>query len=77
MEERIATRLDELRAELSEGRRMDADLEARRADLVATMLRIEGAIAALEELAEEQAEAPPAVAAGGRPGELGTSWPPC
>lgn len=50
MDERIARRLDELRTELAEGQRALAELDTRRADLVSTMLRIDGAVTVLEEL---------------------------
>jgi prefoldin subunit 5 len=47
-------RLDELRAELQKGREELARLDARRAELRDTMLRISGAIQVLEELAEDE-----------------------
>lgn len=47
---RIEERLVELRAELVEGERAVRELDSRRERLVASMLRIGGAIQALEEL---------------------------
>ncbi len=46
----IGTRLAALRADLAEGRRTLAELDARRDQLMASMLRIEGAIEALSDL---------------------------
>lgn len=43
-------RLEELRGEFNAGQRMMADLNAREADLRASLLRISGAIQVLEEL---------------------------
>ncbi|MDT7581491.1 MAG: hypothetical protein QOK35_2755 [Pseudonocardiales bacterium] len=43
-------RLGELRSEFEAGRRMLAELDARRAELQQTLLRIEGAVQVLEEL---------------------------
>jgi predicted nucleic acid-binding Zn-ribbon protein len=48
--DRIAQRLQELRAEAESGRRVLADLDAKRADVQQTFLRISGAIQVLEEL---------------------------
>jgi prefoldin subunit 5 len=59
-----ADRLAELRAELAKGREQLARLDAQRAELRDTMLRISGAIQVLEELAE--AEPPRNVTALGR-----------
>ena len=50
MRERVEERLRELREELEVGRRMLAELDARRANLSSSMLRIGGAAQALEEL---------------------------
>ena len=52
MDERMQARLHELRVEYSKGEQTLADLEARVADVRATMLRISGAIQVLEELAQ-------------------------
>jgi hypothetical protein len=51
LEERLAA----LRGELAAGRRLLADLQARQAEVVDTLLRIDGAISVLE---EELAAAP-------------------
>lgn len=50
MNERIEQRLGELRAEFESGQKMLADLENQQANLKTTLLRISGAIQALEEL---------------------------
>ena len=56
MSERISQRLQELRQEFESGQKMLADLEAKKADLQQTLLRISGAIQVLEEmLAAEEA----------------------
>ena len=67
MRERIEERLRELRAELEVGRQMMAELDARRANLNASLLRIGGAAQALEELLHDgagQTDAPPDEGAG-------------
>lgn len=51
----IAARLDELRSELQKGVQQMEMLDRRRAGLRDTMLRIEGAIQVLEELAAADA----------------------
>lgn len=56
--ERLRHRLQELRAETESGRRMLAELDAKRADLQQTLLRIAGASQVLEELLAEQEKAP-------------------
>lgn len=50
MREKIEARLRELREELEVGRGMMAELDARRSNLHDSMLRIGGAVQALEEL---------------------------
>lgn len=60
MEERLQHRLNELQQEHENGQRMLADLEARAAALRQTLLRIEGAIQVLQELAGPGDGAPPA-----------------
>ena len=55
MRERIEERLRELRAELEVGRGMMAELDARRANLNASLLRIGGAVHALEEILRDGA----------------------
>ena len=49
MKERLEQRLTELKAEHESGQKMLADLEARRAELCDTLLRISGAVLVLEE----------------------------
>lgn len=55
MNGRIEERLKALAAEYETGKRMAAELDAKRADLFATMLRIEGAMQVLRELREPAA----------------------
>lgn len=50
MRERLEERLDTLRAEHQAGERMRARLQAEKADVEQTLLRISGAIQVLEEL---------------------------
>lgn len=50
MREQITERLKTLEAEADAGQKMLAELDARRAALTATLLRIEGAIQVLKEL---------------------------
>jgi prefoldin subunit 5 len=50
MREQINERLKALEAEADAGQKMLADLDARRAALTTTLLRIEGAIQVLKEL---------------------------
>jgi predicted nuclease with TOPRIM domain len=57
MSEKINQRLQELRQEFESGQKMLADLEAKKADLQQTLLRISGAIQVLEEMLA--AEEPP------------------
>jgi hypothetical protein len=54
MRERLAARLKTLRDEHESGRRMLADLDARREDLHQTLLRISGAIQVVEELLTDE-----------------------
>jgi hypothetical protein len=49
--DRIEAKLRELRAEYEAGQKMLAELDARRSALTSTMLRIDGAIQVLVELA--------------------------
>jgi uncharacterized coiled-coil protein SlyX len=62
MRDRLEQRLTELRSELAAGQKMSNELDAKRAELQATMLRIAGAIQVLEEVlqAEPAAETAPA-----------------
>ncbi|NBD08294.1 MULTISPECIES: hypothetical protein [Corallococcus] len=50
MKDQIEKRLAGLRAEHEEGQKMLADLDAKRMQLVQTMLRIEGAMQVLREM---------------------------
>ena len=63
--DRLAQRLAELQAEYDAGQKMLADLDARRANLTNTLLRIEGAIQVLRELGASA----PAGAADSPPGQ--------
>ena len=62
MRDLIDLRLTELRSELEEGRRLQAELDARQEELRRSMLRISGAIQVLGELSSaadaREAEAP-------------------
>jgi hypothetical protein len=53
MKEQLEKRLTELKAEFEAGQKMLAELEQKRNDLEATMLRISGAIQVIEELLEK------------------------
>jgi len=64
MNDKIEERLTELRAELEAGRRMLGDVEARRAELKTTLVRISGAIQVLEELSDRRADADAALTQG-------------
>lgn len=59
MFEKIENRLTELKEEFESGRKMMADLEAKKTDLQATMLRISGAVQVLEELLAGEKEENP------------------
>jgi hypothetical protein len=50
MQAQVQQRLEELRSEFEAGQRMLAELDARRAELQQTLLRIGGAVQVLEEL---------------------------
>ncbi len=52
MKEQIQQRLKQLRVEYEAGQKMLADLESKEAEIRQTLLRISGAIQALEELLE-------------------------
>ena len=60
MDDRVTERLASLRSEFQQGERQLAELDAQRAQLMETMLRISGAIQVLEELTGERPSAPPA-----------------
>lgn len=64
MQEQVRQRLAELRSELESGQRMLAELDARRAELQQTLLRIAGAAQVLEELLSGAGEAPGAPSSG-------------
>lgn len=70
MSDPIAERLKTLEAESDTGKRMLAELDARRAALTTTLLRIEGAIQVLKELGggAERDEAEPSGPNGSSPG---------
>jgi predicted nucleic acid-binding Zn-ribbon protein len=53
MKEQIETRLNELKNEFENGKKMLEDLDVKRSDMSQTLLRISGAIQALEELMPE------------------------
>lgn len=60
MKEQLEQRVTELKSEFEAGQKMLAELEAKRANLGETMLRISGAIQILEEeLAKESGEEAP------------------
>jgi hypothetical protein len=59
----VERRLGELRSELETGRTMLAELDARRAELQQTLLRIGGAVQVLEELLGADTPADPDAAA--------------
>lgn len=50
MKEKLEKRLIELKSEFDSGQKMLTELEKKRSDLEATMLRISGAIQVIEEL---------------------------
>lgn len=54
MSDRLTQRYNTLQAELDAGKKMLEDLEARRAQVLQTMTRIEGAMMVLRELIEEE-----------------------
>ncbi len=58
MNDKVNERLASLEAEYEAGKNMLAELDARRAALMNTMLRIEGAIQVLKELGAAEAAGP-------------------
>jgi len=54
MRDQVTRRREELAAELESGREMLAQLDARRAELETTLLRISGALQVLDELLSDQ-----------------------
>jgi prefoldin subunit 5 len=63
MTEQIQQRIEQLRQELESGQRLLSELDLRRADLRDSLLRVSGAIQALEELTIEPDIGQPAAAA--------------
>lgn len=59
-ENALIHRLDELRADFAEGQRALRELDVRRDELTADLLRVSGAVRALEELLEKAREPEPA-----------------
>ncbi len=59
MKSTLETRLAALTSEYESGQKMLADLDARRAALTQTLLRIEGAVQVLREVMETPALPPP------------------
>jgi hypothetical protein len=62
MTEQIQQRIDQLRRELESGQRLLSELDLRRADVRDSLLRVSGAIQALEELTVEPDGGQPATA---------------
>lgn len=58
MKEQLEKRITELRSEFEAGQKMLDDMETKRRELEATMLRISGAIQVLEELLAQNGAAP-------------------
>lgn len=56
MKEQMEARINELKAEFEEGKKMLEELDIKRTGLGQTILRISGAIQALEELMPEETE---------------------
>ena len=56
MKAQLEERLEKLKAEFESGQKMLADVEARRAELQNTLLRISGAIQVVEELLAQEAK---------------------
>jgi len=59
MKKQLETRLNNLKTEFETGQTLLADLNKKRSDLEATLLRISGAIQVIEELLEERLEEQP------------------
>jgi len=57
MKEQLETRIKELKGEFEEGKKMMEELDIKRTNLGQTLLRISGAIQALEELVPNEEEA--------------------
>ena len=58
MQEKLETRLKELRDEYASGQKVMAELQNKQAELHQTLLRISGAIQVLEELSQGDESAP-------------------
>lgn len=56
MRQQLTQRLNELKAEFEAGQKMLADLETKKNEIQATVLRISGAIQVLEELLAQDSE---------------------
>ncbi|MCK6626865.1 MAG: hypothetical protein L6R45_17030 [Anaerolineae bacterium] len=56
MREQLEQRLNELKAEFEAGQKMLAELEAKKSELQATLLRISGAIQVIEEMLAQDAQ---------------------
>ncbi|MGH3930134.1 MAG: hypothetical protein ACRDTF_09175 [Pseudonocardiaceae bacterium] len=69
MQEQLEKRVTELEAEYRAGQEMLAELEARRADLQQTLLRISGAIQVLKEILTAEPEPAGNGAAAPQPGQ--------
>jgi hypothetical protein len=54
MKEQIEARINELKGQLEEGNKMVGELEAKRTNLMYTLLRINGAIQVLVELVQKE-----------------------
>ncbi|HEX2926982.1 MAG TPA: hypothetical protein VHP38_12130 [Ruminiclostridium sp.] len=54
MKEQIETRIKELKMELESGNKAMEELEAKRTSILYTLLRINGAVQVLEELAKKE-----------------------
>jgi len=67
MREQLELRLKELTAEFEAGQQMLAELDAKRADLQQTLLRIDGAVQVLAELLADSGETPPPVPSARKP----------
>lgn len=57
MREEIEARIKELKTELESGQKIMEELEAKRVNIMYTLLRISGAIQALEEVEQKEGEA--------------------
>lgn len=57
MQEQLEKRLKELKAEFESGQKMQAELDAKQANVRSTLLRISGAIQVIEEELEKQNQA--------------------